>query len=81
MIKIELQEWWEDADCGNGCCMEVGTKLIIDGKEVDKYFGADASDVRILLTALGIKYELKETYSEEVEAIIEEAERQSEEDE
>lgn len=67
--KIELIEWWSDDSCGDGCCSEWGTKLIVNGKEATTYFTGEASDIRILLDALNIEYELKVTdeLQEEVE--------------
>jgi hypothetical protein len=70
-VKIELIEWWKDDVCGNGCCGEHGTKLIVNGKEATDYFTADASDVRILLEALNIPYELKEIDELQEEAMKE----------
>lgn len=34
-MKITLKEW--DYTCGDGCCYEYGTQILIDGKEVEYY--------------------------------------------
>ena len=34
-LKITLKEW--DYTCGDGCCTEYGTQILIDGKEVEHY--------------------------------------------
>lgn len=34
-MKITLREW--DYTCGDGCCYNYGTQILIDGKEVEHY--------------------------------------------
>ena len=34
-LKITLKEW--DYTCGDGCCTNYGTQILIDGKEVEHY--------------------------------------------
>lgn len=34
-MKITLKEW--DHTCGDGCCTDYGTQILIDGKEVEHY--------------------------------------------
>lgn len=34
-MKITLRDW--EYTCGDGCCYEYGTQILIDGKEVEHY--------------------------------------------
>lgn len=61
-VKIELREW--DFDCGDGCCNNYGTEIIVDGKLCDnQYTGSDvAASLRFALETLGYDVEIEETF-------------------
>ena len=52
-MKIELVDWeWE---CGDGCCYESGTELIIDGKsQLSNVIYNEAELIRTILEYVGI---------------------------
>jgi hypothetical protein len=56
-IKITLQPW--HYTCEDGCCDEYGTALYVDGKEITRHFDADESDIKTLLDAIGVNYEIE----------------------
>lgn len=34
-VKIEFLDW--DYTCADGCCTTYGTKILVDGKEIEHY--------------------------------------------
>lgn len=62
--EILLRQW--HYTCGESrCCDEYGTALIVNGKEITRHFDADESDVKTLLDALGVDYEIKTELEDE----------------
>lgn len=62
--KIILQEW--TYDCGEpSCCNDYGTKLIVNGEVIDKYFEQDENWLKKILEVFNIKNFEIEVISEE----------------
>lgn len=62
-IKIELDDWmWT---CGDGCCTNYGTTVKVDGVEMPLQNQDRGTIIEQILTHLGYKVELIETYNGE----------------
>lgn len=71
-VKITLEEW--DYTCGDGCCTSYGTKMYLNGKELEhpnpevydnSYVGDDVTTALLaVLKELGYEVEIDLTYSE-----------------
>lgn len=60
MVKIQLIDWEDNNSCGSGCCGDYGTKLLINEELITDYFQGTEEDVRMILEALNIEYEVDE---------------------
>lgn len=60
-VIIELKDW--DYHCGDGCCSEYGTQIIVNGEDCENsHAGGDVEkSIEFLLTKLGIEFEIKQT--------------------
>ena len=63
-IKIELNEWIYDRECG--CCTEYGTTTKVNGEEMPLSNQDTATIVKMILEHLGYEVEVIETYNDEV---------------
>jgi hypothetical protein len=71
-VKITLEEW--DYTCGDGCCYYYGTKVYLNGKELEhpdpkvddnSYVGMDVTTALLaVLKELGYQVEIDLTYAE-----------------
>jgi hypothetical protein len=71
-VKITLEEW--DYTCGDGCCYSYGTRLYLNGKELEHpnpevhdngYVGMDVTTaLQSVLKELGYEVEIDLAYSE-----------------
>jgi hypothetical protein len=71
-VKITLEEW--DYTCGDGCCYSYGTKVYLDGKELEhpnpevddnSYVGDNVSTALLaVLKELGYQVEIDLTCAE-----------------
>jgi hypothetical protein len=71
-VKITLEEW--DYTCGDGCCYSYGTKVYLDGKELEhpnpevddnSYVGDNVSTALLaVLKELGYEVEIDLTCAE-----------------
>jgi hypothetical protein len=71
-VKITLEEW--NYTCGDGCCYSYGTKMYLNGKELEhpnpevddnSYVGDDVTTALLaVLKELGYQVEIDLTYSE-----------------
>lgn len=55
MNVVRLIAW--DYTCADGCCDDYGTRLVVNGEEITKYFSPEngnfASDIAALLQKVG----------------------------
>lgn len=68
-LKIELQGW--DYTCGDGCCTDFGTRIILNGEELEHpdeeqfdngYLGTDVETALLsVLKKLGYDVEIENT--------------------
>ena len=60
---IELKDW--DWECGDGCCYDYGTELIIDGVSLSKHFdtcnGAFPEILKKLFDEVGVDVKIINT--------------------
>lgn len=70
-LKIELKEW--HYQCSDGCCDLYGTKIFVNGEEVEhydkdtsnQYIGDDVQEaLKSVLKHLGIECEIEKNYIE-----------------
>jgi len=71
-VKITLEEW--DYTCGDGCCTSFGTKMYLNGKELEhpnpevddnSYVGDNVTTALLaVLKELGYQVEIDLTYAE-----------------
>jgi len=58
MHKITFQDW--HTSCGEpGCCDDYGTHLCINGKLITSQPCIDEDELRMILNALNVEYEIK----------------------
>jgi hypothetical protein len=72
-VKITLEEW--DYTCGDGCCTDYGTKIYLNGKELEHpdpeiYYNGYVGDnvttaLQAVLKELGYEVEIEQTYYKE----------------
>jgi hypothetical protein len=71
-VKITLEDW--SYTCGDGCCYSYGTRIYLNGKELqhpnpdildNRYIGMDTQTaLHAVLKELGYEVEIEETYAE-----------------
>lgn len=64
-INIELRDW--DYTCGDGCCYDYGTELLIDGETIDdetsSYLGDNVQrSLEEVLKKTGFKFKIEHGY-------------------
>lgn len=67
---IRLIDWWDNDICGDGCCGDWGTRLIVNDVEVTPYFQISAEQIAILLEALGIEADIVHGDSDDEDADV-----------
>jgi hypothetical protein len=60
-VKIELDEY--SYNCSDGCCTDYGTTTTVNGKKLDLHNQDVATILQQVLTELGYKAEIIETYN------------------
>jgi hypothetical protein len=60
MVKIELKGW--SYTCGDGCCSEWGTDILVNGKELEGNGGDVKDTLEVVFKELGINVEITEDY-------------------
>jgi hypothetical protein len=53
---IELEDW--TYSCGDGCCSDFGTRLVVNGEELTDYFEGTSDEIIGLLKSLGVNFTL-----------------------
>lgn len=66
-IDIKLRDW--DYTCGDGCCYDYGTELLINGESIDDESGSYIGDnvhrsLEEVLKVTGFKFKIEQTYEE-----------------
>lgn len=57
---IRFQDW--NYECGEpSCCSDYGTRLIINGNTIFEYTNVGADELKDILDALGVVYEIEES--------------------
>lgn len=60
VVKIVIKGWHNQ--CGDGCCDNYGTDLIVNGKELEADGDSVESSLRATLIELGYNVEIKGDY-------------------
>jgi hypothetical protein len=55
-IKIELCDW--DSTCGDGCCYEYGTKIKVDGIQLEQDGTETRNAIEAILVHLGYEVDI-----------------------
>ncbi len=56
-VEIEFKEW--DHTCGDGCCSDYGTDIIVNGEKVTEYGDHSLEKtIKLILDKIGVKHNL-----------------------